>query len=450
MSKTFARLLVVLLSLTLFAAACGDSDDDAGDSDDGGSAATQEDIDYAAIGLWDDGPCDESKPPLELGLMTVFESPVLSLKDQADALEASATAFNERGGANGSCIEVTVCDDGANTDQAIGCVRTVDEAGVVATVNDQGTAGQEEVSEAMTTAKIPRIASNVTNVDWDDPNAYPLDASGTGVTFLLPTALIAKDVTEIGLIRVDLAAASALKGIIEGIYEGEATFPLDVGVPAGTTDFTQFILAAQEAGAGGVTLALGEQEAIQVVKAGQQLSTDLLIGSSLGTFPHATVTELGDFASQMAFLWSFAPATADLPIYDALRADLAASGEEALQPGNLKASPMRSWIGLYATLKMIRDSGMTEFTREGMTAMLQAAKDVPMLDMFGGENWTPNTDHPGLFKRAGTNHWATYEWDADAENPVDGLEGNFVETSEISFDEVLCGSIFGAPEPCPS
>ena len=92
MSKTFARLLVVLLSLTLFAAACGDSEDDASDSDDGGSAATQEDIDYAAIGLWDDGPCDESKPPLKLGLMTVFESPVLSLKDQADAFEASAAA----------------------------------------------------------------------------------------------------------------------------------------------------------------------------------------------------------------------------------------------------------------------------------------------------------------------------------------------------------------------
>ena len=27
----------------------------------------------------------------------------------------------------------------------------------------------------------------------------------------------------------------------------------------------------------------------------------------------------------------------------------------------------------------------------------------------------------------------------------DGLEGNFVEGSEISFDEVLCGSPFGAP-----
>ena len=79
--------------------------------------------------------------------------------------------------------------------------------------------------------------------------------------------------------------------------------------------------------------------------------------------------------------------------------------------------------------------------------MLQQATDVPMLDMFGGENWTPNLDHPGTFKRAGTDHWAVYRWDPEAEAPG-GLEGNFVETGTLSFDAVLCGSPFGAPEPC--
>ena len=68
-----------------------------------------------------------------------------------------------------------------------------------------------------------------------------------------------------------------------------------------------------------------------------------------------------------------------------------------------------------------------------------------MLDMFGGENWTPNVDHPGIFKRAGIDHWQVYGWDPDAETRFDG---NFVERSEISFDEVLCGSPFGAPGPC--
>jgi ABC-type branched-subunit amino acid transport system substrate-binding protein len=438
-----------MMVLTLVAAACGGDDDDAGGDDTSGETdgTTAADIDYEAIGLWDDGPCDEAREPLVIGLMTVFESPVLSLEDQALALEASAEAFNARGGANGACIEVHTCDDGRNIDQAVACVREIDEAGVVATVNDQGTAGQAEVSAAMAEAGIPRVASNVTQNDWGDQNAYPLDASGTGVTFLLPQALIEEGVTEIGLIRVDLAAASALVGLMSDVYEDDgATFPFDVPVPAGTTDYSQFILGAQDAGVGGVTLAIGEQEAVQVVRAGQQLGTDLLIGSSLGSFSHASVDEFGDFAEQMVFLWSFPPATFDLPVYEALRADLAASGEESLRPENLKASPMRSWIGLYALLWMIRDAGMNEFTRDGLTTMLQQATEVPMLDIFGGENWTPNLNHPGIYQRAGTNHWQVWRWDPEAAGP--GVEGNFVEGAEINFDEVMCGSPFGAPAPC--
>lgn len=445
MSKSRGRMLAALLSLTLVAAACSSSGSK-GDTKGGSTTAKPVDtkIDYTALGLWDDGPCDTAKPPLKLGLMTVFESPVLSLKDQATALEASAKAFNARGGANGSCIEVTTCDDGGQVDQAVACVRKIDDAGVLATVNDQGTAGQADVSAAMAKAKIPRVASNVVQEDWGDPNAYPMDASGTGVTFLMPQALIAAGATKIGLIRVDLAAASALKGLLADTYKGKATFPYDTPVPGGTTDFSQFILGAQNAGTDGVALALGENEAVQIVKAGQQLSTKQLIGSSLGTFSHRNIADLGDFAKQMVFIWSYPPATAEVPVYAALRADLAASGDEALQPDNLKASPMRSWIGLYALLKMMRDAKMTTFTREGISTMLNAAKDVPMLDIFGGENWTPSVNHPGLYKRAGTNHWAVYEWDPAAKSPVG--EGNFVEKAKISFDEVLCGTIFGAPK----
>jgi ABC-type branched-subunit amino acid transport system substrate-binding protein len=437
--------VAALLALTLVAAACSSDDDDGVES--GATATTAAPIDYQAIGLWDDGPCDEAREPLRIGLMTVFESPVVSLEDQALALEASAEAFNARGGANGACIVVTTCDDGGNIDQAVACTRTVDEAGVVATVNDQGTAGQAEVSAAMAQAGIPRVASNVTSQDWGDQNAFPMDASGTGVTFLLPQALIEEDVTEIAVVRVDFAAASVLIDLLGDAYEGEATFPADLPVPAGTTDFSQFILAAQNADAGGLMMAIGEQEAIQVVRAGQQLSTPLLMGSSLGSFSQSTVAELGDFADQMVFLWSYPPATYDLPVYEALRSDLAASGEDSLQPENLKASPMRSWIGLYALLYMIRDAGMTEFTREGITAMLNSAQDVPMLGIFGDEDWTPDADHPGTFQRAGTNHWAVWGWDPEADAPTD-VEGNFVQGSLINFDEVLCGTPFGAPEPC--
>lgn len=443
MSRTFVRVGAVLMALSLVVAACSSKDDEGG----GTTNTTSAPVDYQAVGLWDDGPCDPAKEPLKIGLMTVFESPVLSLKDQADALEASAVAFNSRGGANGSCIQVTTCDDGGNVDQAVACVRTIDQAGVVATVNDQGTAGQGDVSKAMAAAGIPRVASNVVSEDWSDANAYPLDASGTGVTFLQPKALIEQGIDEIGLIRVDLAAASALVGLLGDIYEGEATFPYDVPVPAGTTDYTQFILGAQNAGVGGVSISLGEQEATQVVKAAQQLNTDMLVGASLGTFPLTSVEAMGDFADKMVFLSPFPPATNDLPVYAALRADLAASGEKALQPENLKTSPMRSWIGLYALLKMMRDANMTTFTREGITEMLRQAKDVPMLGIYGDESWTPNQDHAGLWTRAGIDRWAVYRWDGSTDNAI-GTKGNFVEGATISFDDVLCGTPFGASGPC--
>jgi ABC-type branched-subunit amino acid transport system substrate-binding protein len=182
MSRTKIRASAVVLTLMLLTAACA-SDDSSGGGDGGtaeGSGEATEPIDYEAIGLWDDGPCDEALDPLQIGLMTVFESPVISLGDQAVALEAAADAFNQRGGANGACIEVHTCDDGGNADQSLECVREIDDAGVVATVNDQGTQGQADVSDAMSDAGIPRVASLITPDDWADPNTYPMDAGARG------------------------------------------------------------------------------------------------------------------------------------------------------------------------------------------------------------------------------------------------------------------------------
>jgi hypothetical protein len=104
---------------------------------------------------------------------------------------------------------------------------------------------------------------------------------------------------------------------------------------------------------------------------------------------------------------------------------------------------MRSWIGLYALLRVLRDQHVTTFTRASVTSALNAAKNVPMLGIFGGENWTPSLNHPGVIKRAGMNHWAIYRWDANAKS--DGFDGNFVQRETISFDQVLCGTSLGGP-----
>ena len=441
MAKKIATVVVPLFLVVAIAACSGSSNKNASAS---ATSASAKPIDYKALGLWDDGPCDPARPPLIVGMMTVFESPVLSMKDQADALTASATAFNKRGGANGACIKVHNCDDGADPDKAIACVHEIDQAGVVATVNDLGTVAHAEVVAAMEKAGIPRVAGNVTPEDWGSRLVYPLDSSSTGAALLCPEALLQEGVKTMGMVRVDVPATAILDGLMTQVYGNKgAKITFDAPVPAGTTDYSQFILGAQEKGAKGLMLLLGDQDAVQVVRAGQQLGTDMQIATTPGSFSHETMKGLGDFAKNMVFFWSYPPATYDLPVYQALRSDLAASGDPLLQPETLKASPMQSWIGLYALLRVLRDQHVTTFTRTSIENALNAAKNVPMLGIFGGENWTPSLDHPGTIKRAGVNHWAIYRWDPNAKS--DGFDGNFVQRETISFDQVLCGTPLGGP-----
>jgi ABC-type branched-subunit amino acid transport system substrate-binding protein len=302
--------------------------------------------------------------------------------------------------------------------------------------------------EAFADAGIPRFATASGTPDLSDLNSFPIDAGGIGTTMVAPQALVDQGVTRIASIRVDIAAASALIDIYEDMYsDAGVEFVADIPVPAGTTDYTQFILAAEDEGAEGVIIGLGGQEAIQVLRAAQQLDSDLLISASLGTFPYRDLAELGDFADRIVVNGSSVPATADLPVMDVVRADLAASGVEDLQPRNLKATPMRSWLGLYALLTIIRSSGTEDFGRANLTSLIEGSGPIDMLGLTA--DWTPNTTNPGIFPRTGNGYYAFYRWDPDAE--FEGTDGNFVEESEVNFNELVCGSPIGGPaETCVS
>lgn len=274
MHRKHLRRLASAVALIVVASGCG-----GGGEKPVGSSATRppERIDYAALGLWDDGPCDGSRPPLKVGIITTIESPVLSLGDQVDALKAAAAAFNGRGGANGACIEVLACDDKASVDSALACARRFEREGVVVTVNDQQSAGQAEAAEV-------------------------------------------------------------------------------------------------------------------------------------------------------------------------LAAGLAATGDAKLQPENLTTRSMRSWIGLYALLRILRDADVKDPTRRNVAAAVRAAKEVPMLGIYGEQTWTPDTDYPGLFKRAGMPRWHVLRWDSNA--TFGASKGNFKVVGTLDIDEVLCGTPLGATGPC--
>jgi ABC-type nitrate/sulfonate/bicarbonate transport system substrate-binding protein len=131
----------------------------------------------------------------------------------------------------------------------------------------------------------------------------------------------------------------------------------------------------------------------------------------------------------------------DNPVTNIAREDLAITGKEELTGANIKASPFRSWIGLYALLYMIREAGLTEFTKESLTATIEASGEIPMLGLT--RDWTPKTDHAGAFARIGNGQYYFYQFDAESV----GFDGEPIYTliGEGDIDEALCGTLGG---PC--
>lgn len=415
--KRSTAALALAGALSLVAAGCGDDDD--GDTSSGTAAGTEAPASTGGATtagtsgsgtgttaaprttggsssggalLWDNGPCDPALEPYSVGIITVFESPVLSLIDQVTALEASVEAFNGRGGVGGHCMELTTCDDQADPNREADCARQIESAGVLATLNDTTSFNPQAVIDVFEPAGLPRFQISPSVQELASSVSYPIGAGGTGTTFMMVPTCTRQGFTKIAAIHVDTPTIGplfeALKPML-GAYGAElvATIP----VPGGTTDFQQFILAAEDAGAECIMLPLGENEALQVLRAAEQLGSELTYSASLGTFGQADVEEFGDFAGQMILNAELPPITAsqdEWPILAEAIADLEASGDDELQVDQIKSSPFRSWVAVASFVRVIEDFGNPDdVSREAITAAIKAAKDV---DLFGVvPAWTP-------------------------------------------------------------
>jgi branched-chain amino acid transport system substrate-binding protein len=428
---------VCVLGLVVGACTEDSGDEGAAASEDGGTSDGGE-IERSGL-LADDGPCDEALDPYPIGIMTVFESPVLSLIDQVNAAEASVEAFNSRGGIGGHCMELTTCDTGLDPNGELDCARQFVDDGVVATVHDTTAANPTGVIETTEPAGLPRIGISPGSEELSASNSFPIGGGGVGTTFMMFPTLARTERTEIALIHVDTPAIQALPPLLEPLLDAYgAELTAMIPVPEGTTDYQQFVLAAQDSGATGVGLALGEAEAVQVIRAAEQLDTDLAFSTSLGTFGQADAEELGAFADQMVFNSELPPATASLdrwPILADVIADLSASGEPELQRDEIKSSAFRSWLAVYALDEVVEKFGNPDdVSREAITAAFESASDI---DFFGLiPPWTPRAGTgAGIFGSVSNPYYFQVTFDSEAgEFVVDDELLNVVEEVDGNTD----------------
>ena len=373
--------------------------------------------------LWDNGECDSALDPYPVGIITTFESPILSLGDQVTALEASIEAFNARGGIGGHCMEMTFCDAEADPNKEVDCGRQFVDGGIVATLNDTVFMNPQGVIDVTLPAGLPRvgISPNTGDLAGTAINNYAFSVGGAGTTFVMAPACTKAGFTKIGMINVDSPQIDLLLPPVEGMLAAYgAELVGNVPVPGGTTDFQQFILNMEDAGAECVMLPLGENEIVQVLQAAEQLGTEMMFSTSSGSLGLEAIRGVGDVGGQLILNGSLPPATApveEFPLLEPMIADLSASGDPQLQAETLKESPMRSWVATYALVRIIEDFGdPDDISREAITAAMDAATDVEIGNLI--PPWTPNLSVAGADSPFGriSNPWAyisTYDPAAD-------------------------------------
>lgn len=418
-STAALRVVIVALAALMVSGACTRSD--AEDSGGGGKrSTTTADPDLGADLVWSDDACDESAEPVKLGMIVPFAAGALSLKAQADAAEASAEAFNARGGIAGRCIEFIACDDGGDPNQAADCARDLIAEGVVATVNDNVVAGADVVLQLLHDAGIPRLDGNPLTTAFSLDNTFTLSAGGLGFTAMMLVPLAEAGVKQVAIIRADVPAAAVLRDLLKPAATALGMeIVADIPITVGTSDFSQFVLAAEDAGAQGALLAAANDEAIQVLRAAQQLDSDLYFSLSLGSLSRNDVIDFGDYADRLRFIGELPAPSSDptpYPLLAVANRDLAASGEEVLQPDDGNTTTLRSWVLMYALVKILRDAGVTDVTPQTVTAALQAAQDVDLGDLT--PPWTPNKTSDGLFERVSNPWYWTAEWNVEDQNFV--------------------------------
>ena len=193
-----------------------------------------------------EGPCDKKLSEVKVGSIIPGSNPTLDLQDQADALITSAKVFNKKyKGIGGHCIAVDWCDPKVDPNAAADCARKIANSDAVATLNDTTPNGGDSVVEILKNAVVPRVDVSPGTPEPKDPNSYAIGAGGAGTTFMMVPPLTRAGVKKIWMIAVDnpqIAALAAIMGTMAKAYGAEI-----IGVskvPAGTTDFQQFVLAA--------------------------------------------------------------------------------------------------------------------------------------------------------------------------------------------------------------
>jgi len=343
-----------------------------------------------------------------IGHLSPINSTSSSTPEIPAGLKAAVKGFDKRGGAGGKKIVLDICDTRGDPNQEVACARKLVSDGVVATMADLNIQNAAAVNQVFANAGIPRIGIFAVDIsDFSSKDAFPLLAGPLAgyVADAVQMKKIGK--TKLALIHPDVANANALKSFIEpSMKKIGVDIVADIAVPAGTTDYSQFVVKAKDAGADSILLSEAEAEASQTLAALQQLNSKLQSAAAAGS---VTLEALRKFpkASKGMILTDSLPypvgnVEKQFPGLKTFFADMKNSHDPLLKPDKLKPSIINSWASVLAFTKLLAGTTGT-ITKE---TVLNALKTKTNIDIDGlMPAWTPSKPGFSVFASS-SNHFS--------------------------------------------
>jgi ABC-type branched-subunit amino acid transport system substrate-binding protein len=310
----FTRLLGAVAALTLVAAACGSDDDTSSDATDAPAATEPSATDPTSTEPSDTEPDatapDSTEPaepgePLKIMAFGTYESQTLNLDQARAGVEAHVEVLNADGGAAGHPIEVIVCNDNFDPNEAASCARQAVDEGVVAIVGPASGYASTALP-ILEEAKIPYLNGSGAGgvIELTSPVSFPLHGGSQAQLMGAGRALVEEGSTNVAIVVADAdQAREAATNIQVAIADagGNADAPM-TNAPLGAPDYSAVAAAALDGDPDGIVIAHVPADAPKIIQALRQAGYEGLIATSTGILTQVGVDAIGEAAEGVIVL----------------------------------------------------------------------------------------------------------------------------------------------------
>lgn len=340
--------------------------------------------------------------PIRIGALVPISG--FGLSYDAAAFAAAARSINAHGGIRGRPVDVDLCDDHSDPNQAQACARKLVADGVIATAGNVSEFSMVE-GPILDEAGIAQVGGEAINPeDFTLPTAFPLDG---GIFVQAAGGIVGvkrRGLRSIFAVTIDTPAGRTLVGSVGQVAQAAGvTLSGAAYVPEAASDLTAYVHAAVQSKADVVFPGLPPSATIPFLLASRQAGARYLIMVPAGEFSPDDIALLGGprAVTENDVEFSALPplsATDEFPALKAFAADMdaeLAAGDRDAAPEHRAGGSVAAWLCIQIVARLA--SALPSVDATGILHALRTSQTVDTLGLT--PPWAPARTGPPMMPR---------------------------------------------------